>query len=120
MSDNNPTQAQTPQETTEAPVNGGSQEPKQLQIDPGELAAIDNLKRQAHALAEEIKRLEIEKLRMFRGFELSEERVQEILRRAGARLGIPDGVVFQLGEEGKIYQRTDKGLIPLMEGAFTQ
>jgi hypothetical protein len=95
-----------------APVDAGPIS-GQLVIDPGESAAINNLKQRANSLMTEIGRIECEKQRALMGFFDSEARCQEILQRAAQRFGIPQGMVWQVDEKGHVFLRTDQGTIPM-------
>lgn len=106
------TEQQTLKSDPNAPVDEGPA-PGQFVIDPGESAAINNLKQRANALMTEVGRIEIEKQRALMGFFDSEVRCQEILQRAAQRIGIPQGMVWQVNDKGHVFLRTDQGNIPM-------
>lgn len=77
-------------------------------LDPGEISALDSLRRVASELTMEIGSRYIDLQRVLTAFSDNEKKAQGILMRAGKRLKIPEGTTWTV-TDGKVYLMTDNG-----------
>jgi len=96
---------------TEEPAN-----PNLLgELEPGELAAMTSLRQQMRRLQTDIGGLEIRKARLIGNLSQVEQQLDHQLHLAGQRLGVPEGVQFQVGQDGKCYRMPQPGLPPTLQ-----
>ena len=82
------------------------------ELEPGELAAMTSLRQQMRRLQNDIGGLEIRKARLIGNLSQIEQQLDHQLSLAGQRLGVPEGVQFQVGQDGKCYRMQQPGFPP--------
>lgn len=71
-------------------------------LTPQEMAMLQRTRAQNNQLVNEIGNIEVRKARLLGTLSEMEERVNQIIQEAGKRLGLKDGVQFQVLPDGRV------------------
>lgn len=85
-----------------------SEENKELSLTEEEIANLNALRQRVNALGAEIGGMEIRKARLIGAVSAAENQANQLLQSVAERLGIEDGVTWQVTPEGKVILPKDE------------
>lgn len=112
MADN---EAQTPVDDNTPPQVAGEVPPDPNIVGnliPQEIGMLNQLRQQGNTLTTRIGLAELQKAKLLWQIQQIEDKAQEIMDAAGKRMGIPNGQVWQVTQDGKARLMAQPGLPP--------
>lgn len=73
-------------------------------LEPNEISHLSQLQRKVMELVHSVGQTEVRKQRLLSEIAAAEEEAQGVMQAAAARLGIPEGVPWQMAPDGSVYE----------------